>query len=82
MQEQGKIRRKQTTRSPAGRGTRRWLLLGGGALAVVVAVALVVVAALSRGVSPTPQAEGVPSAGHALGRADAPVTLTEFSDFQ
>ncbi|MYC07107.1 MAG: hypothetical protein F4X57_08055 [Chloroflexi bacterium] len=65
---------------------RLWIMLGGGAVAVVIAVAVIAVVALnltggdSSG-APTAATE-FPAHAHILGDANAPVTVVEYGDFQ
>ena len=66
---------------------RLWIMLGGGAVAIVIAVAVIAVVALNltgggdTGGAPTAATE-FPAHAHILGDADAPVTVVEYGDFQ
>jgi protein-disulfide isomerase len=64
----------------------------GGIAALSVVVLVIALAALARGgggdgssatiLVPTPRPSGVAQSGHVFGSADAPVTITEYLDFQ
>ena len=64
-------------------------MLGGGAVAIVIAVAVIAVVALNltggdssgTGGAPTAATE-LPAHAHILGDANAPVTVVEYGDFQ
>lgn len=79
-------------KKPVKRSSFPWLLMGGGVVIVAVAVAIVLVSAQPRDAAPAPnaspqgaspgQSAAAAGARHALGKAAAPVTMVEFSDFQ
>jgi len=86
-----------TKQTPRGRRYRRrqagggWIYLAGGALAVIAVLAVIIIGAATRDggsdgdkatVVPTPRPATVPRDGLTYGNADAPVTITEYMDFQ
>jgi protein-disulfide isomerase len=82
-----RVSKRKTTRD------NRWVYLAGGALAVAGVIALIVVGALTRGgdegpapgdqvIVPGPRPADVPRDGLVYGDPAAPVTITEYADFQ